>query len=180
MPTIKIPKDRIGVLIGEGGKTKMKIEEVTGTTLDIDSKTGVVEIDTREVEDPVLKLKVEDIIRAIGRGFNPKKALSLVDDEIYFELMDIRSYVGKSSNAVHRMKARIIGKEGRTRELIEELSESYVSVYGNTVAIIGSSLELSIARRAIQMILEGAEHSSVYSYLESKRTDIKRRRQGFF
>ncbi len=180
MPSVKIPKERIGVLIGEQGKTKREIEKKTGAILDVDSESGIVDIDTREVEDPVLALKLEDIVKAIGRGFNPKKALFLLQDQAYFELIDIRSYVGKSSNAIHRMKARLIGKDGRTRELIEELSECYVSVYGNTVALVGFSTELSIARRAVQMILEGSEHSTVYGFLESKRADIKRKKTGFF
>ncbi|MFO8110537.1 MAG: KH domain-containing protein [Thermoplasmata archaeon] len=101
MPSIKIPKERIGVLIGENGRTKEKIEKKTGALLDIDSNSGVVDIDTRNVDDPVLTLKVEDIVKAIGRGFNPKKSLFLLKDDAYFELMDIRSYVGKSSNAVN-------------------------------------------------------------------------------
>lgn len=180
MPSIRIPKERIGVLVGEKGKTKKKIEKETGAVLDIDSNTGAVEIDTRGVTDPVMMLKVEDVIKAIGRGFNPRKALFLLQDDVYFELMDIRSYVGKSTNSVNRMKARLIGKDGRTRELIEELSECFVSIYGNTVCIIGTPMELSIARRAVQMILEGSEHSTVYGYLESKRTDIKKRKSGFF
>jgi len=180
MSIVKIPKDRVGVLIGEGGSTKRTIEERTGAKLEIDSKSGTVEIFKQEVDDPVLSLKVDDIVKAIGRGFNPNKALKLLSDEYYFELIDVREYAGKSHNAVHRMKARVIGREGRTREIIEELSECFVSVYGTTIGIIGNAMEMSIARRAIQMILEGAEHSTVYSFLESKRGDIKRKRAGYF
>ena len=35
---IRIPEDRIGVLIGKSGKTKLKIEKTCSVKLDIDSK----------------------------------------------------------------------------------------------------------------------------------------------
>ncbi len=179
MPSVKIPKNRIGVLIGKDGEVKSEIEEKSGARLDINSKTGQVEIDTRDIDDPILSLKIEDVVRAVGRGFNPNKAIKILNDEIDLELLDIRDWVGKSSNAVHRMRGRVIGRDGRTRELIEELTETYVSVKGNTVGIIGSDFKLNIARRAIEMILEGKEHATVYKYLEGKREDIKYRDSGF-
>ncbi|MFW6195733.1 MAG: KH domain-containing protein [Thermoplasmatota archaeon] len=179
MASIKIPKNRIGVLIGKDGEVKKEIEERTGAELDIDSKTGLVEIDTREIDDPILPMKVEDVVKAIGRGFNPDKAMNILEDNVNFELLDIRDWVGKSSNSVRRMRGRIIGKGGRTRELIEELSETYVSVKGNTVGIIGQPFEVKIARKAVVMLLEGSKHATVYSFLEGKRKDIKLDQTGF-
>jgi len=41
---IRIPEDRIGVLIGKSGKTKSKIEETCSVKLDIDSKNGEVQV----------------------------------------------------------------------------------------------------------------------------------------
>jgi len=180
MLEIKIPKDRIGVLIGENGKTKNKLEEKSNAKLDIDSRTGVVDIDVEDIDDPLMPMKVEDVVKAIGRGFNPKKALKILDKDVYFELLDMRDYVGKSPNAVHRISGRVIGKNGRSREIIEELSETHISVYGNTIGIIGGSVEISIAKRAIEMLLEGSEHSTVYGFLEKSRAEIKRARSGFY
>ncbi len=179
MPSIKIPENRIGVLIGKDGRVKKKIEEESGAELEIDSQTGRVDIDVRDIDDPILSLKVEDVIKAIGRGFNPDKAIEILNDNIDLDLIDIRDWVGKNSNAVKRMRGRVIGRNGRTRELIEELSETHVSVKGNTVGIIGSSFKLKIARRAVEMLLEGREHATVYNYLEGKREDIKLENSGF-
>lgn len=180
MLDIKIPKDRVGVLIGEEGKTKEKIEKKSGAELEIDSESGVVEIDVTDIDDPLIPMKIEDVIKAIGRGFNPKKALKILDKDVYFELLDMRDYVGKSSNAVHRISGRVIGKNGRSREIIEELTETHVSVYGNTIGIIGGSVEIGIAKRAIEMLLTGSEHSTVYSFLERNRSEIKMARSGFY
>ena len=41
---IRIPADRVGVLIGKSGKTKSKIEKTCSVKLDIDSKNGEVEV----------------------------------------------------------------------------------------------------------------------------------------
>ncbi|MEF8873805.1 MAG: KH domain-containing protein [Candidatus Thermoplasmatota archaeon] len=179
MPSMKIPKKRIGVLIGKNGSVKEKIEEKSGAELKIDSKTGQVDIDVRDIDDPILSLKVEDVVKAIGRGFNPEKAMEILNDEIDFALLDIRDWVGKSTNAVRRMRGRVIGRDGRTRELIEELSETYVSVMGNTVGIIGPSFQLGIARQAVEMLLEGRKHATVYKFLEDNRERIKIEKSGF-
>ncbi len=179
MPSMKIPKKRIGVLIGKNGSVKEKIEEESGAELEIDSKNGEVDIDVRDIEDPILSLKVEDVVKAIGRGFNPEKAIEILRDGVDFALLDIRDWVGKNTNAVHRMRGRVIGKNGRTRELIEELTETYVSVMGNTVGIIGPSFQANIARRAVEMLLEGREHATVYKYLEDNREKIKLEQSGF-
>lgn len=180
MIDLKIPKERIGVLIGEEGKVKSKIEEKSDAKLEIDSETGLVQIDVEEIEDPLMPMQVEDVVKAIGRGFNPNKALKILDKDVYFELIDIRDYVGKNSNAVHRVSGRVIGKNGRSREIIEELSETYVSVYGNTIGIIGGSVEISVAKRAIEMLLQGSEHSTVYSFLEKSRSEVKKAKSGFY
>ncbi len=179
MPSIKIPNNRIGVLIGKDGEVKERIEDESGAKLEIDSKTGQVDIDVRDIEDPILSLKIEDVVRAIGRGFNPEKAMEILNDNVNLELLDIRDWVGKSTNAVKRMRGRLIGRDGRTRELVEELSETYVSVKGNTVGIIGQPFNAKIARRAVEMILEGKEHATVYKYLEGRREDIKLHDTGF-
>ncbi|NLU03443.1 MAG: RNA-processing protein, partial [Methanothermobacter sp.] len=39
---IKIPRERVGVLIGKNGAVKAKIERLTQTELEIDSETGAV------------------------------------------------------------------------------------------------------------------------------------------
>ncbi|MFP3872231.1 MAG: KH domain-containing protein [Candidatus Natronoplasma sp.] len=179
MPSIKIPKKRIGVLIGKDGEVKDKIEEESGAELDIDSNSGEVDIDVRDIDDPILSLKVEDVVKAVGRGFNPDKAIHILKDEVDFALLDIRDWVGKNSNAVRRMRGRVIGRDGRTRELIEELTDTYISVMGNTVGIIGPRFQLSIARKAIGMLLEGKEHATVYRFLEDNRARIKMEKSGF-
>jgi len=178
MTMLKIPKDRVGALIGKGGETKKKIEELTKTAIKVDSD-GEVRIYNRGSDDPVMMLKVTDLVRAIGRGFSPERAMRLLEDDEYFEIIDIRDYVGKKANHVVRVRARVIGSKGRTRSLIEELTGAYVSVYGTTVAIIANSVQMPIARTAIDMLLRGSEHSTVYRYMERQRPRLRIAEMGF-
>ena len=176
---LRIPKERVGSLIGKKGETKKQIERETGVELLIDSAEGEVEIDHSRCEDPSMALVVTDIVKAIGRGFSPDNALLLINDDYRLEVVDIRDYVGKKLNHIIRLRSRIIGSNGKTRKLIEELSDTHISVYGNTVSIIGGSAQMAICRRAVDMLLSGSEHSSVYHFLEKNRATIKIAGMGF-
>jgi ribosomal RNA assembly protein len=177
--TIRIPGDRVGVLIGKGGVTKLKIEKATGVKLTIDSDEGEVVIDLTNAKDPGTALAVANVVTAIGRGFAPQKALLLLQDEYYLEVFDIRDYVGKRREKVIRMRSRIIGTGGKTREIIEELTGAFMSVSGNTVSLIGDILQLDVAKRAVDMILSGSEHAAVYHFLEGSRARLKVDGMGF-
>jgi ribosomal RNA assembly protein len=179
MKFVKIPMERVGVLVGKNGEIKKKIEEETHTTLIIDSESGDVTVDDTKAEDPILILKCTDMVKAIGRGFSPERALRLLQDDVYFSLLDIRDFVGKSQKHVRRVRSRIIGTKGKTRRLIEELTGVSVSIYGNTVGIIGESEDLGNAVTAIEMLLSGSEHSAVYSFLEKRKRSQKLSKMGF-
>jgi ribosomal RNA assembly protein len=73
---------------------------------------------------------------------------------------------------VDRLRGRVIGKQGKSRRTIEQLSETYISVYGKTIAIVGDSENVEIARTAVENLLKGASHASVYKWLEKKRKEI--------
>ena len=172
---LRIPKDRIAVLIGTNGKVRKRIEEKTGVTIQIDSKTGEINIDP-ENADPVMALKARDMVKAIGRGFSPERAEALLNEDVYLQIIDIRDYTGKNRNRVRRMRGRVIGRKGKTRRLIEEYSEAEISIYGNTIGIIGDPWALEVAREAIHMLLSGSEHGTVYRFLERKRRELKQKR----
>ena len=175
MQHVKVPQDRIGVVIGDGGETMREIERRAEVRLDIDSESGSVAIDT--VGDPVTGLAAPDIVRAIGRGFKPEVALSLLDNDMrMFDLIDIGEAT-RNKNDMKRQKGRLIGENGRTRELMEELSGAHVVIYGSTLGIIGQPEEVETVRRAVGMILDGAPHGAVYSFLERKHNELSRSAQ---
>jgi ribosomal RNA assembly protein len=175
---VKIPRDRIGALIGPEGEAKQRLEERLQIMLEIDSQTGDVTINPdKDVQDPSLLFKAKDYVLAVGRGFSPDRALKLLqDEENMLTVIDLREIFGRSSSDIQRVKGRIIGKEGKTRKIIEELSEASISVYGHTVSIIGGVEQTEIAREAVNMLIKGSQHATVYRYLQRKRQDLKKKR----
>ena len=162
---LKIPKDRVAVLIGKSGKTKKEVEKCTKTQIEVDSKEGDIFI---QGKDGLGIYTAKEVITAIGRGFNPEIALLLLKVDYSFELINL-SETCKSKESLLRVKGRLIGREGKTRKHIEELTETYLSVYGKTISIIGQTEHVLLVHKAINMIIEGSTHSSVYKWLEKKR-----------
>lgn len=174
---VKVPKSRIGALIGSNASTKEFIEKELGVQLEVDSESGNVQINLPpETADPSTLFRAKEIVLAIGRGFSPEKARRLLDDEEAMLLViDLRTFVGKSEPDIKRLSGRIIGREGKTRRLIEELTDTYVSVSGHTISIIGAVEEAEIARQAIEMFILGRLHTSVYKFLYAKKRELKKK-----
>ncbi len=173
---VRIPKDRIGVLIGKRGSTKAMIEELTGAEIIVDSGTGEVLIRFSDIpEDPLMPMKLESVIRAIGRGFNPEIALKLLQDDYVLEVIDIRRFVGARKNALKRMRGRLIGEKGKARSYIESRTNTHISVYGHTVSIIGRTYDVVAAREAVFSLLEGSMHSTAYRAMEKKIAEMSKR-----
>ena len=174
---VRIPKERVGILIGPEGKVKHHVEDRLHVRLEIDSEGSVTIMLAENAVDPSLLLKAKDVVSAIGRGFPPEVAFRLIrnEDDI-FDMIDLRLIFGRSESDIKRIKGRIIGADGKTRRLIEELTEANMVVYGHTVGFIGSFEHVDAARNAVQMIIEGCQHHTVYKYLQRKRTELKKQK----
>jgi ribosomal RNA assembly protein len=172
--TIKIPKERIGALIGKRGKVKQQIEKRCGVAIEIDSETGDAVISTSKPAEQMEAFRAIEVITAISRGFSPERAYHLFEDEeIMFQQLDLHDYAGKSPSTLARIRGRIIGEGGKARRMIEDLTGSYVSVYGHTVAFIGNYRQVKLATDAIAMLAKGSMHKSVYSMLQGVKTKEK-------
>lgn len=174
--TCTIPKERVGVLVGQEGEVRKRIERALGIRMAISSETGLVEI-TPESEntDPVSLLKARDVATAVGRGFSPEKACRLFDEDAVLELMDLRQLYGRNESDIRRVKGRIIGEDGKTRRIIEEMTRANLAIYGDTIGIVGGYENVATAREAVDMILKGRQHATVYRFLRDRRREEKRR-----
>jgi len=175
---VKVPRERIGALVGPDGRVKANIEKKLSVSLQIDSQTGDVQITLMPTaQDPTVLFRTKEIVTAIGRGFSPEHAFRLLeDDEIMSEMIDLRETVGRSQSDMKRLKGRIIGKEGKTRRIIEELTEANISVYGHTVSIIGEMDQVEAAKEAVRMLIRGNLHRTVYHFLHRKRRELKKKK----
>ncbi len=166
---VRVPKERVAVVIGHNGESKRALEEATKTRIEVDSQEGLV---TVSGEEAVLLYTAQQVIKAIGRGFNPDVAMRLLKQDWAFELIDLSDYSTHKNHQL-RMKGRVIGQGGKARRIIEDLAEASVSVYGKTIAIIAPIETMGMAKNAVESLLEGAKHSTVYKALERKRRELR-------
>jgi ribosomal RNA assembly protein len=173
---VRIPKERVGVLVGPDGQVKQRIEEKFMVEIQIESESGGVTIVLSvKANDPSLLFKAKDTVTAIGRGFSPEHAFRLLrNEDNIFDFIDLRVIFGRSESDIKRVKGRVIGANGKTRKLIEELTDASVVVYGHTIGFIGTFEQVDVARNAVQMLIDGSQHHTVYKYLQRKRSEFKK------
>lgn len=167
MKQVRIPEERVGVLIGEDGETKEKFEKFTGCELKVEDNVASVE------GEPVDEMVARDIVKAIGRGFTPEKAFQLLEKMTALHVIDVKEFAD-TRNSRERLKGRVIGRDGEARRHIEKEANVEISVYGSTVSLIGDAGNIEMAREAIKMLLNGSSHSTAYNYLEKNQAKITR------
>jgi ribosomal RNA assembly protein len=114
------------------------------------------------------------MVKAVGRGFSPERALQLLDDDVFLEILDLQELLGKQGKKLESKKGRVIGKAGATRDKIEEETQTLISVYGKTIAFIGRPENIALAKDAVERLLEGAKHEKVYDFLSRKSSEKKK------
>ncbi len=119
--------------------------------------------------DAIQVIRTKEILKAFGRGFEFDDSLDLLDEEYFLEVINVNEFAGKSKTRQIELNGRVIGEEGRTKKLIEKNADVKIAIYGKTVSIIGKPQNIKIARNAIEMILSGSKHNSVYRFLQENR-----------
>lgn len=112
------------------------------------------------------------IIDAINFGFTTPEALVLCDENFIFEKINIKDLTKRRD--LIRIRGRIIGTRGVTKQIIENLSDCSIALKDNKVGIIGHSENIEICRQAIISIIHGKKQGKVYTYLERERTKAKK------
>jgi ribosomal RNA assembly protein len=137
-----------------------KIEKLSNCKISLEDQEVTI-----EGNDPITILRVKEVFIALNRGFDLNAALYLLDESYFLDIIDIKDY-GRSRERQIQLKGRVIGKEGSIKKMIEEKTGTKICVHGKTISIIGKWENLQVARKAIEMLLEGKMHSSVQRFLE--------------
>jgi ribosomal RNA assembly protein len=113
-----------------------------------------------------------NIVQAIARGFKLSTALKLLNDNYFFDSIDIGD-IASNKLKKKRMVSRIIGTDGKAKLYMEEVSGASVEIYGDTISLIGSIDEIRIAKSGINILLDGGKHSTAYAVMEKERRKLK-------
>lgn len=172
MDIIRIPAVRVAALIGKDGATKALLEAQCKVALHV-SPEGEVELGGEQADI----FFAHEVVHAIGRGFEPDYALKLLKEDYQLAVIDLKDYV-HSENAIHRIKGRIIGEEGKMKLEIESATDSFLCIYGNTVSIISKLDSIEYAKEALFKLIGGAQHAGVFTYLSGIRRRLMAERLG--
>jgi ribosomal RNA assembly protein len=153
---VSIPDDRKGVLIGRDGSFKAELEKMSRTSISVNEGVAI------EGDDPLTVMRAAWVVRAVGRGFSPEKAILLLKEDYHLRIISIRE---ESDKAIRRLMARVIGRKGATRRILEHDTNCLISVYGKTVSIIGRAGEIPAAEEAVESLIRGRSHGYVYARL---------------
>jgi len=107
------------------------------------------------------------VFDAIEMGFDIETALLISEQDYILEKIEIKNLTKRHNLA--EVRARIIGTDGRTKALIEELSDCHIVLHDNKVGIIGESETIRTCMHAIKSIIHGSKQANVYAYLEKQR-----------
>lgn len=162
-----LEKDRIAVFIGHNGEKKKEFEEKFNIEIEVDSKSGEVIVEG----EPLTLFVMQNIIAAINYGHNPDNAMKLEDESYVFDIIDVKILV-KDHIKLKKVLGRVIGKEGSTRKVMEDLTNCSVSVKDHFVSVIGPYENTLVVHDALKMLIQGASHKTFYSYLERNRSAI--------
>ncbi len=171
---LRIPRERVAVLIGKEGETKKLIEEIGEVKLLIQSDTGDVVVIKRG--DPLKANISSSVVQAIGRGFSPLNATLLYQDNYQLVVISLRDFAKPGSRRIDQIRARVIGTGGKTRKLVEELTSTHISIYGDTVSVLGDYVSVEYAKEALNMLINGSKQRTVYTYLERNARELRLKR----
>ncbi|MEM5801816.1 MAG: KH domain-containing protein [Candidatus Aenigmatarchaeota archaeon] len=159
---LAIPEERIK-LLKKNKSWVERLKKFCNAELNLNEEIGI------KCEDPLMLLRVKNVLKAFGRGFSFEDALTLLDEDYFFETIEVKEYAGKSRKRQIVLKGRVIGREGKIKKMIERICNVKIVIYGKTISIIGKWNDLEKAKKAVEMLLEGKKHGTVYNFLERQR-----------
>lgn len=161
---VSIPEERMKLLRADP-RIIIKTEKLTDAKIKLDEDISI------DHKDPIIVYRLKQVFTAFGRGFDSDTALNLLDEDFILDVIHISEFAGKSESRRNVLRARVIGREGKAKKKIEMDCDVKISVYGKTVSIIGKWDGVNLARKSIEKLLSGSEHSSVYRFLEEQKIE---------
>ncbi|MDE1823442.1 MAG: hypothetical protein KGI00_02230 [Candidatus Micrarchaeota archaeon] len=124
--------------------------------------------------EPYAEYNAKNVIQAFGRGFDLNTAFKLLSEDYFFEYINLKDTF-RNREQMLRMKARIIGEQGRAKGHMESVSNASICVYGSTVSLIGTIDEINVAKAALAVLINGGTHKTAYMVMDKEKQKLMER-----
>lgn len=169
MKTLRYSGKELFRIIGKNESNLERLEKELDVDLDV-GEFGEIKIESTNSLNEYI---CEEMLEALAVGFNIEEVVKLKDEEILFKKIILKNLV--KSSRINPIKGRIIGTGGKTKKVMEDLTETSIVIEEHSVGILGYAENVEIAGAAVDMLIHGAPHGVVYKYLERARSKAKER-----
>ncbi|MEK6760645.1 MAG: KH domain-containing protein [Nanoarchaeota archaeon] len=114
--------------------------------------------------EPLDEYIAEKVLDALELGFPMEVALLIKEEEMVLEIINIKDYTKRKD--LGSIRARIIGKDGKTLRTLTNLTNCNFEINDNVVGIIGDAEDIETAQTALISLIKGSKQANVYAYLE--------------
>lgn len=142
-------------------KNKKKLEKKLN--IKITNRGKEVQINGKPEEEYI----AEKVIDALNFGFPFSIAISIKEEDLEFEILNIKDYTSRKD--LERIRARIIGKKGKTLKTLCQLTKCNFEIKDNLIGIIGNPEIIKNAQESLISLVKGSKQSNVYSHLEKNQ-----------
>lgn len=139
-------------------ESKRKLERILNVKIIINGNEVSVE------GNPEDEFIGEKVIEAINFGFLPPRALLIKKEDFLFLTLNVKDFTKRKD--LGTIRARIIGKGGKTLKTLNNLTKCFFEMKNNEVGIIGAPENIENGQTSVVSIIQGAKQANVYSYLE--------------
>jgi ribosomal RNA assembly protein len=154
--------------IKELQKERLQLEKKLAVAITIQGKKVTIEGESIDEFEALI------VLEAMQFGFSAKKSLELLKEDIIFRKIPIKQFTRRKN--LKEVRGRVIGKEGKTKNTIEQISgcDIFINEDENQIGMIGPAEQIDEATTALTNLIKGSKQANVYRFLERMNAGKKK------